>query len=343
MALSYAPLQHAILSVAANQLRLLNDNRYERDAWVYKARAMNGLQASINAGAVDWPFVATVLMLCFYDISDGCDESWMTHLRGGLSVLEHVQKANFSHTEGPSLTKFFVMYFVAHQIMGLTAHETDSGLPKQKWLDDDCMEEIDALMGCSRGLLSLIDQTSATAGHFATMSRHRALSVSELGEIRSTWEDLSTRIRSTPQVASHTAMNSANLIRVAESKRTTALLYLHSRLAPFFPPDAIFTPTHKPDLLATLVSQLSVLPTTPTLLWPLFVLGRASPDSEDHRRLVLDRLIEMQRLRNLGSVRLARRLVEAEYRAWDLSLEGVQQPQPQHHPLGIRGKWISLA
>ncbi|OJD35381.1 zn 2cys6 transcription factor [Diplodia corticola] len=188
MARCYAPLQQVILSVAANQLRLLNDHRYEREAWLYKARAMSGLRASMDAGAVGWPFVATVLMLCFYDISDGCDESWLTHLKGGLGVLQHMQGAAVSqHTEGAALAKFFTMYFTAHQIMSTTARETDPAMPAHTWLDDDCMDEIDALMGCSRGLLSLIDQTSAAASRYSATRRTRAaasFSSSELTEIR---------------------------------------------------------------------------------------------------------------------------------------------------------------
>lgn len=339
MALSYAPLHFAILSVAANQLRLLNDNRYEREAWLYKDRAMKGLQTSIKGGDVGWPFVATVLMLCFYDISDGCDDSWMTHLKGGLSVLEHVRRNTSAQTEGDSLAKFFMMYFVAHQIMGLTAKRADFGLPQQQWLADDCMEEIDALMGCSRGLLSLIDRTSATASYYTAICRARPPTDQEVEDVQSTWEEISASIQVIPQTAPPQAMNSENLVRVAESKRTAALIYLHERFSPFLPPEASFAPTFKADLISTLVSQLSALPTTPTLLWPLFVLGRASPDSEDHRRFVLDRLLEMQRLRNLGSVRLARRLVEGEYRKWDLNIEG----DGPRHEISVRGKWVSLA
>ncbi|KAL1620897.1 hypothetical protein SLS54_005827 [Diplodia seriata] len=340
MALSYAPLQHVILSVAANQLRLLNDNRYEREAWLYKACAMRGLRASMDAGHVGWPFVATVLMLCFYDISDGCDESWITHLKGGLGVLQHVQGAASRHTEGAALTRFFMMYFMAHQIMSATARETSPTMPGHEWLGDDCMDEIDTMMGCSRGLLSLIDQTSTEASYYSTISRSRAFSNEELDEIRLIWEHLSSAIRAAPQVASPTSIASEkadHLVRVANCKRTAALIYLHERFASFL--SELNASEAKKSSIAQLVSQLAVLPATPTLLWPLFILGRASPESEDHRRFVLDRLTEMQRLRNLGSVRLARRLVEGEYRRYDLNLDG----SGPRNEVGVRGKWISLA
>lgn len=40
-----------------------------------------------------------------------------------------------------------------------------------------------------------------------------------------------------------------------------------------------------------------------TLLWPLFVLGNAGLENEGQRRFVLDRLANIQKTQNLGSIR----------------------------------------
>ncbi|KAJ5470335.1 hypothetical protein N7530_007692 [Penicillium desertorum] len=40
-----------------------------------------------------------------------------------------------------------------------------------------------------------------------------------------------------------------------------------------------------------------------TLLWPLFVLGNTGLENEEQRRFVLDRLANIQKTRNLGSVK----------------------------------------
>lgn len=69
MSLQFAPLSSALLAVSANQLWLLNDTRFERMACVYKNKAIRGVQNAIDAGKVDAGVVATVLMLCFYDVS----------------------------------------------------------------------------------------------------------------------------------------------------------------------------------------------------------------------------------------------------------------------------------
>lgn len=68
MSFTFAPLNSALLAVSANQLRLLNDKRFEHEAWSYKNKAIRGVQAAIESGVIDAGVVATVLMLCFYDV-----------------------------------------------------------------------------------------------------------------------------------------------------------------------------------------------------------------------------------------------------------------------------------
>lgn len=81
----------------------------------------------------DWTFLL--------QITDGCSPSWMAHLRGGLQLIELVSSKT---TESYLLKKFFVMYFVAHDIMGRTASEDPSMTEPSGygWLEDDDMEEV---------------------------------------------------------------------------------------------------------------------------------------------------------------------------------------------------------
>ena len=68
MSFEYPVLRSALLAASANQLRLLGDRRFERDAWSHKAKAIRGVQEAIDSGVVDVGVVATILMLCFYDV-----------------------------------------------------------------------------------------------------------------------------------------------------------------------------------------------------------------------------------------------------------------------------------
>ena len=68
MSFDFPILRSALLAVSANQIRLLGDRRFERDAWSHKAKAIRGVQEAIDSGVVDVGTVATILMLCFYDV-----------------------------------------------------------------------------------------------------------------------------------------------------------------------------------------------------------------------------------------------------------------------------------
>ncbi|KAH8812538.1 fungal-specific transcription factor domain-containing protein [Xylogone sp. PMI_703] len=338
MSFSYTPLRNAIISVSANELRLTNDRRFEREAWWYKSQALKGLRTSISSGEIGWPFIATILMLCFYDISDGCNESWMTHLRSGMGVM-HQLDSNF--TESQSLRKFCLMYFAAHHIMGHTTtvlNETDG---QYSWLEDDCIEEIDPLMGCSRGLLDIINQISRVTSDITEILSKRPLTGPEIVSFTSTRNEIERSLHTVHQIppvdSDGKVSDSTYLSQIAEVKRITALLYLHERITTILPPasrSSAAIASYKAGLIDSLIEQITPLRNSPTLLWPLFVLGNASPEDEEHRRFVLERLDAMRRSRNLGSIRLARQLIEDKYRTWDLELEGEMRP---------KGKWISLA
>lgn len=59
----------------------------------------------------------------------------------------------------------------------------------------------------------------------------------------------------------------------------------------------------KSRLVSSIIELISTLPDIATLLWPLFVLSNVGLENEEQRRFVLDRLANVQKTRNLGSVR----------------------------------------
>ncbi|KAL3434166.1 fungal-specific transcription factor domain-containing protein [Aspergillus tetrazonus] len=323
-------LRHALLAVAANQLCLLGCNQFRQKACRHKDKALRGLRREISTGLQDEGTVATVLMLCFQDISDGCSPSWITHLRGGLHLIEHKGSPS-----SPSLWNFFRMYFVAHDIMSRTAsddwgnnwgnkwHGDDSA---QLWSDEDDLEEIDVLMGCSRSLMTLIHRTSVLAATRAKILKHRPLTPSEAEDHARTTVSLhDSLITLNQRLPSHSG-DRTDLKAIAHIKRLAAILYLTERLGPVNEAQAILggnnhsdsyrpspagTQTYsKHHLITSIISSIPSLSNTntATLLWPLFVLGNAGLENEEHRRFVLDMLLGIQRARNLGSVR---RTIEA--------------------------------
>ncbi|KAL2832543.1 fungal-specific transcription factor domain-containing protein [Aspergillus cavernicola] len=340
-------LRNALLAVAANQLCLLGHSQFTKQACHYKQKALQGLRQEISTGFPDEGTVAAVLMLCFQDISDGCSPSWITHLRGGLQLID----CN-THQTSPSLWNFFRMYFVAHDIMSRTASDDfQKDEPLQLWSETDDLDEIDVVMGCSRGLMTLINRISILASTRAKILKDRRLTTAEITDHAATTSDLCNALLSLKQTLPAHSIDRGDLERVAHVKQLAALLYLNERLGSVSvsasvsvnhargpssrhsqnPPTteteantlnlSISPAPSKPHLISSIISTISTLPNMATLLWPLFVLGNVGLENEEQRRFVLDRLSGIQRSRNLGSVWRTIEAVKHSFGTRDLQLD----------------------
>ncbi|KAN0099341.1 Fungal specific transcription factor domain containing protein [Hyaloscypha variabilis] len=326
MSFQFPALRDALIAASANQLRLLNDKRFEREALSYKNKAIRAVQRAIDAEEIDVGIVATVLMLCFYDISDGCNRSWVAHLRGGISLLDklsgYTTTYRGSNTED-SLHAFLRMYFVAHEIMSRTACEEDIAGQVYEWAEHEALDEIDVLMGCSRELMTLIRRTSILASQLNQLLQYGTPSDFELSALAASRDNIERALHSLHQILPISASKCTKLASIAETKRLTALLYLHERLCPLPSTsnsgDRVSAHNPQPKIICQIISLIKRLPDSPTLLWPLFMLGNVKGGlDEEQRRFVHDRLTALQRVRNLGSVRRARVCVEETWMRSDL-------------------------
>jgi len=342
MSFEYPVLRSALLAASANQLRLLGDRRFERDAWSHKAKAIRGVQEAIDSGVVDVGVVATILMLCFYDISDGCNPSWVTHLRGGMVLLDRVSEAESSQTRDRNLLSFLRMYFVAHDIMSRTACDEDILNHTYQWTEDTDIDEIDVLMGCSRRLMNLVREISVLAGLAKTVLEQDETPQEHTATLQASRDFVEQSLQTLEQALPADMAPASDLPRIAETKRLAALLYLKDRLDMLPVTDFMNSqdsPTFSPsELITSIIVLIRHLPDSPTLLWPLYILGTTNFGlDEEQRRFVHDRLTALQKVRNLGSVRRARLAVEKTWIRMDMDLEG----GPKKHKKS--GYLISLA
>lgn len=95
----------------------------------------------------------------------------MTHLRGGLNLLDHLS-ASAIPSSYSVLQKFLRMYFVAHAIMSRTALEDDPIEQTYGWDEEDNLDEIDTSMGCSRALMISIREIASLASRFSKVFLH---------------------------------------------------------------------------------------------------------------------------------------------------------------------------
>ncbi|UPK94459.1 hypothetical protein LCI18_005394 [Fusarium solani-melongenae] len=224
-------LRHALLAVAGNQLCLLGEDQFMEQAYRYKDLALQGIRQEISSGMHDDATVASILMLCFQEISDDCSLSWVVHLRAGLKLIDYNTTNSAS-----DLWKFFRMYFVAHHIMSRTASEFwPEDEKSQLWPDCENLDEFDMLMGCSRGLMTLINRISILGSEKDKILKVRALTAREVEKYDNMASDIGTALLSLRQKLPKDASGRKDLKLVARVKRLAALLYLTERLGHFSP------------------------------------------------------------------------------------------------------------
>ncbi|KUJ15078.1 uncharacterized protein LY89DRAFT_686632 [Mollisia scopiformis] len=322
-------LLHAVLAASANQLRILNDSRYNEDVWVYRGKALKLLQMRIQDCRIqnDWSgwedILATVLMLCFFDVSDRGTSTWRSHLDVARSLrsLPQVTSARLS-IDQESLLDFFSCYFDSHEALASTAAQCGSRVTS--WLTPGVnVQDMNSDAGVSHELLSLISQISDLA-HEKVNIKSSSIQRSMLDKIQYRRDAIERQLHNLRQNISAKSRGSDHghppsqeeITSIANAKRLAALLYLHFRLDGSSP--------YQPHM-ARLTSQiLELLPKigvwSNTILWPLYIVGVMGVQSErdEDKLVVLERFEDLQQTRQLGNVKRARRIVESVWRLRDI-------------------------
>jgi len=202
----------------------------------------------------------------------------------------------------------------------------------------DDIDQIDAIMGCSRELISLISQTSCLAEDIRHRTSHHA-------EYSNKAADVLRQLSVLRQIPRHRSGNTDTLVQIAEIKRLTALLYFHDRISSeLHSSSAVFPRTFSiPHLQASIVQSLQNLPTSSgAALWPLFMLGNSNLGDSEQIEFVLDRLNQLEKSRYLGSVYHARRRVERDIRGTSLACQ-LEWMDNAGAEMCENERWISLA
>ena len=338
LSLSSAPLYHSVLSWSAHELafRNPNDQSCRRASVQHKVKALQGLQEEIrlsqstSAPCVDTltSVLSTMIILSCQEIVETCSSAWIAHLRAARMLCSLLFTSCTSFSD--SFRRFCVMWFVSHEIMSRTAWIQETLFEPSEWFAGDDESEIDAMIGCSRGLIQQISCIGALI-----MEKRKGIysdsASSILADRRNDIEDalhkLGQRL-STSHVATPT-----ELLEVAESKRLCALIYLYTCIDDATPS----TPIIK-NLTARVMKILSRLPPKPSLTFPLFVVGTLGVWNEDDRRIVLDKFSKMVETRPLASIVRAADIVKAVWLDRDLG-----KRERWEDLVETRGKLLSLA
>jgi hypothetical protein len=208
MAMQSEGLYHATLAVSAQILRIA-EPRFRFAALDHGHRALRCLIASLQRGQsvpkhtsqtkmlhaeID-EILGLALMLCWFEITDGCRPSWVTHLKGIHTLINQYQDVFIRSSRTSEVSRFFSRYFSFHLVLARTAFrvedditftktalsvnvkgtdKTDSAVrdyPSISKLTDflslamplEDLDQIDSYMGFSNSLLLLINEVADLA------------------------------------------------------------------------------------------------------------------------------------------------------------------------------------
>ncbi|EXJ94142.1 hypothetical protein A1O1_02535 [Capronia coronata CBS 617.96] len=131
MALQSPGVYHTTLAISANTLRLAR-SEYTVIALEHRQQALRRLVTILNRKECDDSemdeILGMVLMLCWFEISDGCNPSWVTHLKGFRGLLHrHRRKLANVSPHSWNMQQFFVRYFDFHLVLAKTTFRVDEG------------------------------------------------------------------------------------------------------------------------------------------------------------------------------------------------------------------------
>ncbi|KAK7413780.1 hypothetical protein QQX98_007347 [Neonectria punicea] len=339
LSLSSAPLYHSVLSWSAHELsfRKPGERSYRQISAHHKVQALRGLRQEIESSqgstASASPsslasVLATMIVLSCQEIVEACSSTWIAHLKAARMLCSILWPKG--HDAPDSFRRFCIMWFVSHEIMSRTAWIQETLFEPSEWFAGDDETEIDVMIGCSRGLIQQLSETSTLITDIrnqpATSSNISAFMIRR-NRIEAALQRLGQRISTTKGSAP------LELSDIAESKRLCALIYLYTCIDNATPSSPVIQ-----TLTARVMLILTKLPPKPSLTFPLFVVGTLGVWNEDDRRLVLDMLTSMIKARPLASIIRAEEVIREVWLDRDLG-----NCERWEDLVETRGKLLSLA
>ncbi|KAH8810653.1 fungal-specific transcription factor domain-containing protein [Xylogone sp. PMI_703] len=342
VSMSSSLLLKSVLAVAANHLRF-HDPRHRITALQYRGYTLKTLQQLLQGEThkiSKIELLSTILMLCFFDISDGCKPGWMEHLDGANKVLTQLSSQNNTRSDEAVLS-FLGQYFASHNILAYTALAHPTKEREQSLLQGGMCwlkmiqrpeQEIDCIVGCSTELLTIILELSqrirSQKDTISPQERHQIF----LWKVET--ERRLTTLVQTPLIPPRTSSSSpspadsqgiSTLLNTAESFRKATLILLQ-----YLCPSLSLVSTRQSTIktcVREILDLMSSCPISPvgarsSSLWPYFIAACHVTEDQD-RIFVLRRFDEMESRKRFGNIRPVREVVECAWKQSDLRADGI--------------------
>ncbi|KIX04189.1 uncharacterized protein Z518_07743 [Rhinocladiella mackenziei CBS 650.93] len=269
MALQSQGVYHATLAISASTLRLARPE-YGVVALEHRHLALKSLINILNHSECDAQdmdeMLGLILMLCWFEISDGCNPSWVKHLDGFRRLIHRRQRlAGGNSLRRNDLESFFIQYFAFHLVLAKTAFRVEeSGLdsahvsPKLSTktlasaetgevsmalnsftsstsflslhMDLDSLHDIDPYMGFSNSLLLLINEVADLASTSSSPDSQDNFATATVLRLKASLDELQQCLPESAMLNMSLVTRRPAFTSTAETYRLGALLLLHEVL-----------------------------------------------------------------------------------------------------------------
>ncbi|KAL6923907.1 hypothetical protein FSHL1_001157 [Fusarium sambucinum] len=263
-------LVQSVLAFAARH-RSIKDPSWARSAMKMKGNALTGLLKKIRSPDVtadvilDPQVPATMMFLCLYEIIDNGDYRWVFHLRASQEFMRKRRQLALPSSDNTgfgSLAAFAERYFAFQDVISRTACGNSPIFGLEYWQRPDHTEDIDAWMGCSPAMASVIFKITELA-----RTRNKDHMTEQDYQLQV--EDLDKELALVSSNVTAVEAMDENVRRSVDLKKTSVQLYFHCLLRDADPstPQVAYLVTKVLQSIHNLIQQGSAA----GLLFPLFV------------------------------------------------------------------------
>lgn len=336
----------SVLAFSARH-RSITNPQWARTAMRIKGNVLKGLLRKIQSPNItedvilDPQVPAAMMFLCLYEILDNCDHRWVIHLRASQDFMLKRKRLLLPGTGDSgfgSLASFAERYFAFQDVISRTACGNSPLFGLEYWQRPDQPEDIDAWMGCSPAMASVIFRITELARSRGRDGISKDRFEREVGQLERELALVSSNMTATE------ARDDA-VRRCVELKKSSVEVYFHCLLR-----DADPSTWRVSQLIVEILGSIQKLiqqGSVAGLLFPLFVaavelnpLGDgAASNSEDAgsqtsgRRLVLETLDAMAGA-SLANIERTKAVILKVWRMRDLQAE-----HSRHVGAGEQNDW----
>jgi hypothetical protein len=349
MAMHDSALLNALIAWSSSHLSL-RDTAFQHVGMKNRLTALRDLRLSLESspGNVEINLAITLVLCSLESIMADNPTAWYLHLKGAAGIISshtcigseiaELDSAKLLRSfEDAHTGRWLLRNFAYHDILMAVALDREPLLPSHHFVQLDEGPVADSYFGLASEILNILYQITSLNKQVKSLYKDGSDSVDGDSSPSNTYSQAqlhSTFLLLLPEVAATFASleirlkawkcppsNDESLVLLAESYRSSALLYLYRVVRRGLPNLEESLSAKTANEVASMVTNIDRMPTRSlpecTLLFPLFLAG-GEATKETHIKSIRHKMLDMIESRGFRNVQVALSVLE---KLWRLNLE----------------------